>query len=101
MKVQVTRTHRRGRPVDVNRLDSEPAHIGDFGFSFQEVRGLRRASRVASLRPIENASASVESVIPAIHDVELLAFGDQAMLLSGFEEDDGVRYYQSWYVRWR
>jgi hypothetical protein len=41
-----------------------------------------------------------DHVLPDLHDVELIAFGERAMMLNGFEEVDGSRYYQGWWVRW-
>lgn len=48
-----------------------------------------------------NAGAPLPSPIPTLMDVELLTFcTDRAMMVRGFEEIDGVRFYQGWYIAW-
>jgi hypothetical protein len=98
MKVNVILTHARGRSINVHRLEQERIFAGDLIVYLAAIEGLRRASRIAALRPL--ARSLGEHVLPDLHDVELIAFGERAMMLNGFEEVDGSRYYQGWWVRW-
>jgi hypothetical protein len=98
MLVTVILTHTRGAPIAVNQLEQQPAHEGRLNVYLATIDGLRRASRVAALQPIERVRDSRR--LPELHDIELLAFGERAMMLSGFEEVDGRRFYQGWWVRW-
>ncbi|WP_041862719.1 hypothetical protein [Bordetella petrii] len=46
-------------------------------------------------------AVTLPSPIPDLMDVELLTFStDRAMMVRGFEEVDGARYYQGWYITW-
>ncbi len=98
MQVNVILTHDRGRAVNVHRLEQEHLHTGDLIVYLASVDGLRRASRIAALRPLRRSIGT--HVLPDLHDVELIAFGERAMMLNGFEEIEGRRYYQGWWIRW-
>ncbi len=98
MQVNVILTHDRGRAVNVHRLEQEPLYAGHLIVYLASVDGLRRASRIAALRPL--VSSIGEHVVPDLHDVELIAFGERAMMLNGFEDREGRRYYQGWWIRW-
>jgi hypothetical protein len=98
MQVNVILTHVEGRAVNVHRLEQQQSHRGDLIVYLASIDGLRRASRIAALRPLARSSGL--HVLPDLHDIELLAFGECAMMLAGFEEVQGRRYYQGWWVRW-
>lgn len=98
MLVSVVRTHKAGRPVDARCLGQEPAIEGILTVSLASVNGLRRASRIANLGARDRSVGP--ALLPALHDIELLALGERAMMLSGFEEVRGARHYQGWWVRW-
>jgi len=99
MQVTVILTHHRGAPVNVHQLEQQPAYSGQLNVFLASIEGLRRASRVAALRPLEQTTS--EALLPDLHDIELLAFGERAMMLAGFEEVGGRRFYQGWWVHWR
>lgn len=45
--------------------------------------------------------ARIPSAIPDLLDPVLLTFGsDRGMMVCGFEEIAGVRYYQGWWMQW-
>jgi hypothetical protein len=96
MQVTVILTHQRGAPIGVHKLEQQIAYEGQLRVFLASIDGLRRASRVAALRPIERTAVKV----PDLHDIELLSFGERAMMLTGFEEVEGRRFYQGWWVRW-
>jgi hypothetical protein len=98
MHVRVVRTHERGLPVNRRELDRLDAAHGQIMVSLQHLDGLKRGARVATLRPTTRSIGP--PVIPDLFDLELIAFANQAMTISGFEELDGRRFYQSWWVRW-
>jgi hypothetical protein len=98
MQVNVILTHAQGRAINVHRLEQQQSHRGDLIVYLAAIDGLRRASRIAALR--QPARSSSAHVLPDLHDVELLAFGERAMMLCGFEEVERRRYYQGWWVRW-
>jgi hypothetical protein len=57
----------------------------------------RAVNRLVIVRP----DASELNPIPPLCDPQLLAMSsDQGMILAGFEEIDGRRFYQGWYIRW-
>jgi hypothetical protein len=98
MVVTVIRTHSEGRAVDPGRLEQQPAARGDLRVHLGPVAGLRRAARTACLALPQSSRA--ERVLPDLHDVELIALADRAMMLTGFEEVLGRRFYQGWWIRW-
>ncbi len=98
MLVTVICTHREGRPVDPARLEQQPSLDGDLRVHLGPVAGLRRAVRTACLADAKGSRA--ERVLPDLCDVELIALGNRAMMLTGFEELAGRRFYQGWWVRW-
>lgn len=49
-----------------------------------------------------NGGVCLESAIPELMDVEIMTFStERAMMVRGFEEIDGARYYQGWYIVWQ
>jgi len=98
MRVRVVRTHEAGQPIDRRGIDRVVPSLGIIMVSLQTLEGLKRGSRVATLRPTDRSVGP--SVIPDLFDIELIAFANQAMTLSGHEEVAARRFYQSWWVRW-
>jgi hypothetical protein len=98
MRVKFIVTHVQGKSINVHRLEQELSYDGQLTVYLAAVEGLRRASRVAALRPLQNNTGT--RVLPDLHDIELLAFGERAMMLAGFEEISERRFYQGWWVRW-
>ena len=98
MLVSVIRTHSEGRPVDPGRLELQPSAHGDLRVHLGTIEGLRRAARTACLAAPQSSRAA--RLLPDLHDIELIALGNQAMMLTGFEEVSGRRFYQGWWVRW-
>ncbi|MGA2548788.1 MAG: hypothetical protein ABSF50_01460 [Burkholderiaceae bacterium] len=98
MPVRVVLTHAGGRPVDPGRLDQQRVYVGALRIYLAQVEGLRRASRRATLRPVDRSVGP--PLVPDLFDVELIAYGEQGMMLKGIEEDNGLRTYQGWWIRW-
>ncbi|HAP28192.1 MAG TPA: hypothetical protein DCR74_21840 [Achromobacter sp.] len=62
---------------------------------------LRRYISVMTLDAFAKFGASQKSPIPDLLEPELLTFGsDRGMMVCGFEEIDGQRYYQGWWMQW-
>lgn len=59
---------------------------------------LKRSIRVMQLIAAgEESTPGVGSLIPTLMDPEILTFSSaRGMMIAGFEEIDGRRYYQAW-----
>lgn len=92
----ITRTHRRGRKLS-QRDWPEPVP-GPVIFQIARHAELNRElPRLVALRTEANARDS----IPPLYEPQILTMmSNQGMILAGFEEIDGQRYYQGWYIQW-
>ncbi len=62
---------------------------------------MRRHIRVMTMESLAKFGASQKSPIPDLLEPELLTFSwDRGMMVCGFEEIDGRRYYQGWWMQW-
>ncbi|MCP2517375.1 hypothetical protein M5J07_20720 [Achromobacter mucicolens] len=62
---------------------------------------MRRYISVMTLDTLAKCGASQKGPIPDLLEPELLTFGsDRGMMVCGFEEIDGRRYYQGWWMQW-
>lgn len=92
----VTRTHRYGEKL--HPRDWPTPVPGPVFFQVARNAGLNRAvPQLCVVRP----EASRGDVVPPLCDPQILTMSsDQGMMIAGFEEVDGRRYYQGWYIRW-
>ncbi|CUJ03663.1 Uncharacterised protein [Achromobacter xylosoxidans] len=63
--------------------------------------GLNRYVPRLTMESVAKFGARIPSVIPDLLDPVLLTFGsDRGMMVCGFEEIAGIRYYQGWWMQW-
>ena len=100
MIVTVTRTHHRGQLLPDRDRIAVPGPV-----RMQVVRheALRRdVSQLVVWRSTRGGASVGPPPIPPLNDPQLLALVSEygAMMVAGFEEIDGQRYYQGWYIRY-
>ncbi|WP_373981595.1 hypothetical protein LN047_09560 [Achromobacter sp. JD417] len=62
---------------------------------------MRRQVRVMTMDGLAKFGATEKGPIPGLLEPELLTFcSDRGMMVCGFEEIDGRRYYQGWWMQW-
>lgn len=99
MRCTVIRTHYLGQKRRDN--DPAPAVIGTVRMYSIMRDDMRRYISVMTLDTLAKFGASQKSPIPDLLEPELLTFGsDRGMMVCGFEEIDGRRYYQGWWMQW-
>ncbi|HYG44030.1 MAG TPA: hypothetical protein VEA17_14005 [Bordetella sp.] len=93
----VRRTHRHGRQLREGDWIPVPGPVTMYSIYRENMRRYVQCFKVMRM----NVGATLPSPIPDLMDVELLTFStDRAMMVRGFEEIDGARYYQGWYITW-
>ncbi|MNV83766.1 hypothetical protein D3C71_1775900 [compost metagenome] len=99
MRCSVTRTHHLGQKRRDN--DPAPAVVGPVHMYSITREDLRRHITVMTMAGLAKFGATAESPIPDLLEPELLTFSsDRGMMVCGFEEIDGRRYYQGWWMQW-
>lgn len=94
----VSRTHHHGRPLDPAEWRYVPGPVDMYSIFRESQR--RWVSCLHVVRQL-GGGARGESPFADLMDVELMTFStDRAMLVRGFEEIDGARYYQGWHIVW-
>lgn len=99
MLCTVTRTHCLGE----KRPDRDPGPtIAGTVRMYSIMRDdLKRYVRVMTMDSLATFGATKKSPIPDLLQPELLTFAsDRGMMVCGFEEIDGKRYYQGWWMQW-
>ncbi|GAB1837250.1 hypothetical protein [Achromobacter xylosoxidans] len=101
MKFQcsVLRTHHLGE----RRRDNDPGQpvVGTVHMYSILHKGLNRHVERMSMDALAKFGARVPSAIPDLLEPQLLTFSsDRGMMVCGFEEIAGVRYYQGWWMQW-
>ena len=99
MRCTVIRTHILGR----KRHDNDPASAVTGTVRMYSImrEDMRRYISVMTLDTLAKFGASQKGPIPDLLEPELLTFGsDRGMMVCGFEEIDGRRYYQGWWMQW-
>lgn len=92
----ITRTHRYGQKLSPKDW---PAPV--LGPVFLQTARSAALNRSVSQLTIIRPDASEGHVIPPLCDPQILSMSsDQGMMVAGFEEIGGRRYYQGWYIRW-
>ncbi|WP_313619589.1 hypothetical protein [Achromobacter sp.] len=99
MRCTVVRTHYLGQ----QRRDNDPAPPVTGTVRMYSIMrdDMRRYISVMTLDTLAKFGAPQKSPIPDLLEPELLTFGsDRGMMVCGFEEIDGRRYYQGWWMQW-
>ncbi|MEB6663856.1 hypothetical protein MXL91_20540 [Achromobacter ruhlandii] len=95
----VLRTHHLGE----RRRDNDPGQpvVGMVRMYSMPHDGLNRHVPRLTMESLAKFGARIPSAIPDLLDPVLLTFGsDRGMMVCGFEEIAGVRYYQGWWMQW-
>lgn len=99
MLCTVTRTHHLG----VKRPDRDPAPAITGTVRMYSIMrdDMKRYIRVMTMDGLQKFGATAKGAIPDLLQPELLTFSsDRGMMVCGFEEIDGRRYYQGWWMQW-
>jgi len=99
MRCSVVRTHHLGQ----KRPDTDPAPavIGAVHMYSVTREDLRLQITVMTMDGLAKFGARQKGAIPDLLEPELLTFAsDRGMMVCGFEEIDGRRYYQGWWMTW-
>ena len=92
MKVRVYPLRNRGRRLDrAENLDGVP---GDLRM-YSQVHGSEMHT-VARLCTRTDRSSQDRELLPPLYSPELVALGERALLLRGFQAVDGAAYVQEW-----
>src|SRR5690606_3286592 len=92
----VRRTHRFGRKLRDSDREAIPGPITMYSIY---VEHLNRYVNCLKVDRMAHGGADRPSPIPNLMDVVLMGFrSDRAMMVRGFEEVDGARYYQGWHI---
>jgi len=99
MLCSVVRTHCLGQKRRDN--DPSPAVQGTVRMYSITREDMRRQVRVMTMDGLAKFGATERGPIPDLLEPELLTFSsDRGMMVVGFEEIDGRRYYQGWWLQW-
>ncbi|MNX96421.1 hypothetical protein D3C86_1287350 [compost metagenome] len=99
MQCTVARTHYLGQKCRDH--DPAPAVVGTVRMYSIRREDMRREIQVMTLDSLAKFGRTEKSPIPDLLEPELLTFGsDRGMMVCGFEEVDGRRYYQGWWLQW-
>jgi hypothetical protein len=92
MKVRVYPLRQHGRRG--NRADNQPGMCGDLRM-YSIVRG-SELHVVARLCYLSDRSSNDRELAPPLYSPELVAIGENTLLLRGFQSIDGAAYVQEW-----
>ena len=92
MRVRVYPLRARGRRVD--RPENQDGVPGDLRM-YSQVHG-SEMHMVARLCTRTDRSSTDRELLPPLFSPELVAMGDKALLLRGFQSVDGAAYVQEW-----
>lgn len=97
---QVIRTHHLGQRR-AERDQSAPI-TGTVRMYAKHYPELNRYIEVMSLDSLAQFGATLRAPIPDLYEPRLLTFfSDRGMMVAGFEEIAGQRYYQGWWMQWK
>jgi hypothetical protein len=91
MKVRVFPLRVRGKRAE---RSEEPGVPGDLRM-YSQVHG-SEMHRVARLCTRTDRSSNDRELLPPLYSPELVALGERALLLRGFQSVDGAAYVQEW-----
>lgn len=96
----VTLTHRLGHKLAPDQW--EPAHPGLVKMVIKTDENGGNRVQVMSMDSLAQFGATIRSPIPDLYEPQMLKFNsEKGMMVVGFEEIDGRRYYQGWWITWR
>lgn len=99
LQCSVLRTHHLGE----RRRDNDPGQpvVGTVHMYSILHKGLNRQVAVMSMDRLLKFGAREKASIPDLLEPQLLTFAsDRGMMVTGFEEIAGIRYYQGWWMQW-
>lgn len=99
LQCTVLRTHHLGE----RRRDNDPDKpvVGTVRMYSILHKGLNRYVSVMTMESRLKFGAIEKSPIPDLLEPQLLTFSsDRGMMVTGFEEIAGIRYYQGWWMQW-
>lgn len=96
----VHRTHRAGEPIRTS--DYGPGSVGVVSMCSTMHTGLRRmVGQMTLVAAGSGGEARPKYLLAPLYEPKLLTFGsDRGMMVVGFEEIDGRRFYQGWWMQW-
>lgn len=95
----VLRTHERGRKRNLRHAEYVPGPVTFDTLFVPELN--RRVQCLRIPRGDFRDGRPRPDALPPLCEPQLLTFAtDFGMMLSGFEQIDGQRYYQGWYIQW-
>lgn len=98
MYFSVVRTHYLGQKRRDN--DPAPAVTGTVRMYSITRQDMRRQVRVMTMDGLAKFGATSKAPIPDLLEPERLTFcSDRGMMVCGFEEIVGTRYYQGWWIQ--
>lgn len=95
----VLRTHHFGE----RRRDNDPGQpvVGTVQMYSAHHKGLNRYVTVMTMDTLLQFGATQKSAIPDLLEPQLLTFSsERGMMVAGFEEIAGQRFYQGWWMQW-
>jgi hypothetical protein len=99
LSCSVIRTHRRGEPLRDRDLTN--AIKGTVRMQSIHHPALKRMVSMLTMCDRAHFGAVRQPKIPDLLEPKLLTFGsDRGMMVCGFEEIDGQRFYQGWWITW-
>ncbi|CAE32213.1 hypothetical protein [Bordetella bronchiseptica] len=99
LECSVTRTHRQGERLKDREWDQPVIGIVRMQTAF--IQTLNREVPMMTMDSLETFGKSRRGAIPDLLEPRLLTFcSDRGMMVVGFEEICGRRYYQGWWIRW-
>jgi hypothetical protein len=97
MKASIIRTHRFGKLL--HDRDWEAAVPGPVHMYWMPHPELKRTTARLTLSRHDQFGGYIASPIPDLHEPELIALdSDRIIVVTGFEEIEGRRYYQTWRI---
>ncbi|APV48541.1 hypothetical protein BWI17_01870 [Betaproteobacteria bacterium GR16-43] len=91
MNARVFVMRRRGRRLKVRGGEGLPGKL-----SIHSVTHGSALHQVATLTETEERGSKSRDVIPPLHEPQLVAIGQESILLRGFEAEDETGYVQEW-----
>jgi hypothetical protein len=94
MKVEAVLIYEKGRSIARADRSRMPKYRGELRIREARSQALGRTVTMADL--ISSTDGSDESVIPSLHDVNVIYLSSGTMRIRGFEDINGTQYGQTW-----
>ena len=91
MRARVFLLRRRGRRLKERGGEGLPGTL-----AMHSITHGNSLVRVATLTTTQERGSKQTDVIPPLHEPELVAIGQESVLLRGYEAEDGAGYVQEW-----